>query len=251
MIPINQNDGVRRLGIAHSPAGRRLNAEAVEMFERFTERARSVVVLSQDEARRLNHHYIGTEHILLGLLHEADGTAAQALESLDVSLDAVRQQVEQIVGRGKLAPSGHIPFTPRAKKVLELSLRESLQLGDDGIGTEHLLLGLLREGDGVAAQVLVGLGCDLNRVRLQVIRLAHGGEAKVARPTGAGEPWAESRQRRILPRERWMIDIEGTLARMTKRIDAIERVLGMSGDQAGEEAGPPGESPPPAGGQTG
>ena len=136
------------------------------MFERFTDRARRVVVLAQEEARMLNHNYIGTEHILLGLLREGEGVAAKALESLGISLDAVRQQVEEIIGQGQQAPSGHIPFTPRAKKVLELSLRESLQLGHNYIGTEHILLGLIREGDGVAAQVLVKLGADLNRVRL-------------------------------------------------------------------------------------
>jgi ATP-dependent Clp protease ATP-binding subunit ClpC len=141
------------------------------MFERFTDRARRVVVLAQEEARMLNHNYIGTEHILLGLIHEGEGVAAKALESLGISLEAVRQQVEEIIGQGQQAPSGHIPFTPRAKKVLELSLREALQLGHNYIGTEHILLGLLREGDGVAAQVLVALGADLNRVRQQVIVL--------------------------------------------------------------------------------
>jgi ATP-dependent Clp protease ATP-binding subunit ClpC len=144
------------------------------MFERFSGRARRVIDLAQDEARMLEHNYIGTEHILLGLIHEGDGVAAKALQSLGISLDAVRQQVEQIIGRGQQAPSGHIPFTPRAKKVLELSLREALQLGHDYIGTEHILLGLIREGDGVAAQVLVKLGADLNRVRQQVIQLLHG-----------------------------------------------------------------------------
>ena len=131
------------------------------MFERFTDRARRVVVLAQEEARMLNHNYIGTEHILLGLIREGDGVAAKALESLGISLEAVRQQVEEIIGQGQQAPSGHIPFTPRAKKVLELSLREALQLGHNYIGTEHILLGLIREGEGVAAQVLVKLGADL------------------------------------------------------------------------------------------
>jgi ATP-dependent Clp protease ATP-binding subunit ClpC len=144
------------------------------MFERFTDRARRVVVLAQEEARMLNHNYIGTEHILLGLIHEGEGVAAQALESLGISLDAVRQQVEEIIGQGQQAPSGHIPFTPRAKKVLELSLREALQLGHNYIGTEHILLGLIREGEGVAAQVLVKLGADLNKVRQQVIQLLNG-----------------------------------------------------------------------------
>ena len=130
------------------------------MFERFTDRARRVVVLAQEEARLLNHNYIGTEHILLGLIHEGEGVAAKALESLSISLEAVRSQVEDIIGQGGSSPSGHIPFTPRAKKVLELSLREALQLGHNYIGTEHILLGLIREGEGVAAQVLVKLGAD-------------------------------------------------------------------------------------------
>ncbi|PRB69167.1 ATP-dependent Clp protease ATP-binding subunit [Arthrobacter sp. MYb213] len=144
------------------------------MFERFTDRARRVVVLAQEEARMLNHNYIGTEHLLLGLIHEGDGVAAKALESLNISLGAVREQVQEIIGKGQQAPSGHIPFTPRAKKVLELSLREALQLGHNYIGTEHILLGLIREGEGVAAQVLVKLGADLGRVRQQVIQLLSG-----------------------------------------------------------------------------
>ena len=154
------------------------------MFERFTDRARRVVVLAQEEARMLNHNYIGTEHILLGLIHEGEGVAAKALESLGISLDAVRQQVEEIIGQGQQAPSGHIPFTPRAKKVLELSLREALQLGHNYIGTEHILLGLIREGEGVAAQVLVKLGADLNKVRQQVIQLLNGYQGK-GEPAGA------------------------------------------------------------------
>src|ERR1039457_6465039 len=143
------------------------------MFERFTDRARRVVVLAQEEARMLKHDYIGTEHILLGLIHEGEGVAAQALESLGISQEAVRQQVKEIIGQGQQAPSGHIPFTPRAKKVLELSLREALQLGHDYIGTEHILLGLIREGEGVAARVLANLGADLNLVRQQVVQLLH------------------------------------------------------------------------------
>jgi ATP-dependent Clp protease ATP-binding subunit ClpC len=144
------------------------------VFERFTDRARRVVVLAQEEARMLNHNYIGTEHILLGLIHEGEGVAAKALESLGISLEAVRSQVEEIIGQGQAAPTGHIPFTPRAKKVLELSLREALQLGHNYIGTEHILLGLIREGEGVAAQVLQKLGADLNRVRQTVIQLLSG-----------------------------------------------------------------------------
>jgi len=156
------------------------------MFERFTDRARRVVVLAQEEARMLNHNYIGTEHILLGLIHEGEGVAAKALESMDISLEAVRAQVEEIIGQGQQAPSGHIPFTPRAKKVLELSLREALQLGHNYIGTEHILLGLIREGEGVAAQVLVKLGADLNRVRQQVIQLLSGYQGKEPQQTGQG-----------------------------------------------------------------
>ncbi|AUI50744.1 ATP-dependent Clp protease ATP-binding subunit [Arthrobacter crystallopoietes] len=148
------------------------------MFERFTDRARRVVVLAQEEARMLNHNYIGTEHILLGLIHEGEGVAAKALEFLGVSLNGVREQVQEIIGQGQQAPSGHIPFTPRAKKVLELSLREALQLGHNYIGTEHILLGLIREGEGVATQVLVKLGADLNRVRQQVIQLLSGYQGK-------------------------------------------------------------------------
>ncbi len=164
------------------------------MFERFTDRARRVVVLAQEEARLLNHNYIGTEHILLGLIHEGEGVAAKSLESLGISLEAVRAQVEEIIGQGGNSPSGHIPFTPRAKKVLELSLREALQLGHNYIGTEHILLGLIREGEGVAAQVLVKLGADLSRVRQQVIQQLSGYQgsgqtgdaAKGGQPTAAG-----------------------------------------------------------------
>jgi ATP-dependent Clp protease ATP-binding subunit ClpC len=172
-----------------------IEAGGRHVFERFTDRARRVVVLAQEEARLLNHNYIGTEHILLGLIHEGEGVAAKALESLGISLEAVRAQVEEIIGQGGSSPSGHIPFTPRAKKVLELSLREALQLGHNYIGTEHILLGLIREGEGVAAQVLVKLGADLSRVRQQVIQLLSGyagqkepstaGTAAEAAPTGS------------------------------------------------------------------
>ncbi|MGI5952293.1 MAG: Clp protease N-terminal domain-containing protein, partial [Brooklawnia sp.] len=144
------------------------------MFERFTDRARRVVVLAQDEAKMLNHNYIGTEHILLGLIHEGEGVAAKALEQMGISLEAVREQVEEIIGHGQTQPTGHIPFTPRAKKVLELSLREALQMNHSYIGTEHILLGLIREGEGVAAQVLIKLGADLNRVRNTVLQLLSG-----------------------------------------------------------------------------
>jgi ATP-dependent Clp protease ATP-binding subunit ClpC len=156
-----------------------------KLFERFTDRARRVVVLAQEEARLLNHNYIDTEHLLLGLLHEGDGVAATALTELGISVEAVRAQVEEIIGQGERAPTGHIPFTPRAKKVLELSLREALQLGHNYIGTEHILLGLIREGEGVAAQVLVRLGADLSRVRQQVIQVLSGSAAAGMEP-GAG-----------------------------------------------------------------
>jgi ATP-dependent Clp protease ATP-binding subunit ClpC len=161
------------------------------VFERFTDRARRVVVLAQEEARLLNHNYIGTEHILLGLIHEGEGVAAKALESLGISLEAVRQQVEEIIGQGGSSPSGHIPFTPRAKKVLELSLREALQLGHNYIGTEHILLGLIREGEGVAAQVLVKLGADLSRVRQQVIQLLSGYPGSQPTQGGQAPPGSE------------------------------------------------------------
>ena len=146
------------------------------MFERFTDRARRVIVLAQEEARMLNNNYIGTEHILLGLIHEGEGVAAKALESMGISLEDVRREVEEIIGQGSQPHTGHIPFTPRAKKVLELSLREGLQMGHKYIGTEFLLLGLIREGDGVAAQVLTKLGADLPRVRQQVIQVLSGYE---------------------------------------------------------------------------
>src|SRR5881275_1245907 len=183
------------------------------MFERFTDRARRVVVLAQEEARMLNHNYIGTEHILLGLIHEGEGVAAKALESLGISLEAVRQQVEEIAGRGQQAPGGHIPFTPRAKKVLELSLRESTGLGHRYIGTEHILLGLIREGQGVAAQVLVKLGADLSRTRQQVIELLHGpGAGKLAEST----PWG-----RLSGRGGRLDEIRDRLDAITSQLAAI------------------------------
>jgi ATP-dependent Clp protease ATP-binding subunit ClpA len=198
------------------------------MFERFTDRARRVVVLAQEEARMLNHNYIGTEHILLGLIHEGEGVAAKALESLGISLEAVRQQVEEIIGQGQQAPSGHIPFTPRAKKVLELSLREALQLGHNYIGTEHILLGLIREGEGVAAQVLVRLGADLNRVRQQVIQLVQGemGEDVLA-PGGKGQrPGGGPRGAGKMPAE-----FVSRLRSVESRLSAVERRVGTGPDQ--------------------
>ena len=161
------------------------------MFERFTDRARNVVVLAQEEARLLKHNYIGTEHILLGLVRESEGIAAQALQALGIGLEAVREQVQEIIGTGQHAPSGTIPFTPRAKKVLELSLREAMQLGDSYIGTEHILLGLIREGEGVAAQVLIKLDGNLNKVRQQVIRMKAATPTTEEMPAAAAGP-AES-----------------------------------------------------------
>ena len=197
------------------------------MFERFTDRARRVVVLAQEEARMLNHNYIGTEHILLGLIHEGEGVAAKALESLDISLEAVRQQVIEIIGEGQQAPGGHIPFTPRAKKVLELSLREALQLGHNYIGTEHILLGLIREGEGVAAQVLNKLGADLNRVRQQVIQLLSGYQGK--EPVSAGGP-AEGQPAGSAVLDQFGRNLtqaarEGKLDPVIGRADSIERVM--------------------------
>jgi hypothetical protein len=203
------------------------SARRQAMFERFTDRARRVVSLAQEEARRLDHGYIGTEHILLGLIREGDGVAARALESLGISLDAVRQQVEEIIGRGQQAPSGHIPFTPRAKKVLELSEREALQLGHNYIGTEHILLGLIREGDGVAAQVLVKLGADLNRVRQQVILLLHGRQAKgpvAARSTSGELPEARTRLEAVEARLAAVERRVGTGAATDDLDDQIDRV---------------------------
>src|SRR5215208_6627872 len=144
------------------------------MFERFTERARQVVVLAQEEARTLKHNYIGTEHILLGLLREEEGLAARVLESLDITVERVRAQVVRIVGSGEEVTSGQIPFTPRAKKVLELALREALSLGHNYIGTEHILLGLVRENEGVAARILLDFDADSEKIRNEVIRMLSG-----------------------------------------------------------------------------
>ncbi|MEV0061327.1 ATP-dependent Clp protease ATP-binding subunit [Nocardia sp. NPDC050718] len=199
------------------------------MFERFTDRARRVVVLAQEEARMLNHNYIGTEHILLGLIHEGEGVAAKSLESLGISLEGVRSQVEEIIGQGQQAPSGHIPFTPRAKKVLELSLREALQLGHNYIGTEHILLGLIREGEGVAAQVLVKLGADLNRVRQQVIQLLSGyqGKEPVEGSGSRGEAGTPSTSLVLdqFGRNLTQAALEGKLDPVIGRSKEIERVM--------------------------
>jgi ATP-dependent Clp protease ATP-binding subunit ClpC len=183
-----------------------------------------VVVLAQEEARMLNHNYIGTEHILLGLIHEGEGVAAKALESLNISLEAVRQQVEEIIGQGQAAPTGHIPFTPRAKKVLELSLREALQLGHNYIGTEHILLGLIREGEGVAAQVLQRLGAHLDRVRETVIQHLHGYPPAVTyREMPTPSPF-EEREKIVLS----LLIHEGMAT------SEIAEVLGVSEEKVGE-----------------
>jgi ATP-dependent Clp protease ATP-binding subunit ClpC len=194
------------------------------MFERFTEKARRVVVYAQEEARMLNQNYIGTEHLLLGLIREQDGIAAKALESLSISLEDVHAQVEELIGRGTFVPTGHIPFTPRAKKVLELSLREALQLGHNYIGTEHILLGLIREGEGVAAQVLLNLGADLEKVRSAVIQLLSGhygkqGEAAEERRGGGGALLDE------FGRNLTRASNEGKLDPVIGRKNEIERVM--------------------------
>jgi Clp amino terminal domain, pathogenicity island component/UvrB/uvrC motif len=204
------------------------------MFERFTERARRAVVLAQEEARNLDHGYIGTEHLLLGLIREGEGVAARALESLGISLKIVREQVVARVGRGQRPPSGHIPFTERAKRVLELSLRESGQLGHRYIGTEHILLAIVREGDGVAAQVLAGLGADLDRVRRQVTELLRGhagegprsGPAEDVRPDDDITAWLEALGLRLEAIERWVgmrpdvDDLDQDIARVRREKEA-------------------------------
>jgi len=213
------------------------------MFERFTDQARRVVVQAQEQARSLGHDHIGTEHILLGLLSEGEGLAAQALAALEISLDAVRDQVVEIVGEGTSQQSGHIPFTPRTKKVLELSLREAQRLGDDSIGTEHILLGLVREGEGVAAQILVRLGASLDRVKAQVlatVRTAPPEELRrvsVGRMPGGGIPGAGS-LRAVMSR----------LDEIAERLTAIEHLLAEMRNQPEPHAEPQlgGEPEPPA-----
>ncbi|MEX1281258.1 MAG: ATP-dependent Clp protease ATP-binding subunit [Acidimicrobiia bacterium] len=200
------------------------------MFERFTDRARRVVVLAQEEARRLNHNYIGTEHILLGLIAEGEGVAAKALQGMGISLENVREQVVEIIGQGQQSPSGHIPFTPRAKKVLELSLREALQLGHNYIGTEHILLGLIREGEGVAAQVLQKLGADLPKVRQAVIQLLSGspGEERPPATSGGGGSSRESSGSTVLDqfgRNLTQVAKERQLDPVIGRTKEIERVM--------------------------
>jgi ATP-dependent Clp protease ATP-binding subunit ClpC len=189
------------------------------MFERFSDRARRVVVLAQEEARMLEHNYIGTEHLLLGLIHEGEGTAARSLLALGIELETVRGEIEALIGRGQQPVSGHIPFTPRAKKSLELALREMVHLGHDYIGTEHLLLGLIREGDGVAAQVLRQRGIDLNRVRQEVIRQLHGYQGSELRRRG--------RRARISGEGAVLEEISRQLQALGARLSAIEEKLGI------------------------
>ncbi len=207
------------------------------MFERFTDRARRVVVLAQDESQRLSHNYIGSEHLLLGLLAEQDGVAARALESLDVTLTAAREQVEEIIGPGQQKPHGHIPFTPRAKKILELALREALTMGSEAIDTEHLLLGLIDEGDGVGAQILQRLGATAQAVREAVARLISA-DPEAAEVTGpVSEPRAVSVTRRVLTRVDALTEVKDLLASIDRRLSAIERHLGID---AGQEEPPAG-----------
>jgi ATP-dependent Clp protease ATP-binding subunit ClpC len=196
------------------------------MFERFTDRARRVMLLAEEEARRLNHDHVGTEHILLGLVLEGEGVAARALESLGISLQAVREQVEESIGQGQQAPPGRIPYTPRAKKTLELSLREALHLGHHYIGTEHILLGVIREGEGPAAQVLVNLGGDLNRVRQQVIQVLQGYQGNVPLSVRATSgPGQAGRGRRKL-----LSQILDRVDSMESRLTALERRVGTGPD---------------------
>ena len=196
------------------------------MFEKFTDKARRVVVLAQEEAKSLNHNYIGTEHILLGLIHEGEGVAAKALEALGISQEAVRDQVKEIIGQGQQPPTGHIPFTPRAKKVLELSLREALQLGHSYIGTEHLLLGLIKEGEGVAAQVLTKLGADTNKVRAQVQQMLQGFDNKeTATVGGEAIPQKGSQVLDQFGKNLTAAAAEGKLDPVIGREKEIERVM--------------------------
>lgn len=198
------------------------------MFERFTEKARRVVVYAQEEARMLNQNYIGTEHLLLGLIREEEGIAARAIKNLNISLENVRTQIEEIIGRGTSTPSAHIPFTPRAKKVLELSLRESLQLGHNYIGTEHILLGLIREGEGIAARVMINLGADLDKVRNQVIELLSGYYTGIEAGGGGGGKKASFAKGGLLDeygRNLTHLALENKLDPVIGREKEIERVM--------------------------
>jgi ATP-dependent Clp protease ATP-binding subunit ClpC len=205
------------------------------MFERFTERARRVVVLAQEESRLLSHNYIGTEHLLLGLLAEREGVAARALESLNVTLNAAREQVKEIIGPGQQQLHGHIPFTPRAKKILELSLREALNTGSEVIDTQHLLLGLIDEGDGVGAQILQRLGATTQAVREAVTTLADSEPAAEATEAPGPQPRAVSMPRQLRIRVDALDEVKDLLAGIDRRLSAIERHLGID---AGQEEPP-------------
>ena len=217
------------------------------MFERFSDRARRAVVRAQEEARLLNHDYIGTEHMLLGLLAERGSAAARALDSLNVTLEAAREQVREIVGQGsqEQGQRGHIPFTPRAKKVLELSLREALNLRSEIIGTEHLLLGLIDEGDGVGAQILDRLGAPAETVRERVVELAKTEPDPETEPAGgsAGPAPATLQARSVRLRMESLSEVRDLLKSIDRRLSAIERHLGIASAAADP---PPGEDPPAA-----
>src|SRR4030081_3899206 len=207
---------------------------AGRMFERFTERARQVVVLAQDEARALKHNYIGTEHILLGLLREEEGLAARVLESLDITVEEVRAQVARIVGQGDEVTTGQIPFTPRAKKVLELALREALSLGHNYIGTEHILLGLVRENEGAAARILLDFDADSEKIRNEVIRMLSGpgsrqrGSGPGAGAGAASAPGEGKKSSKLLDqfgRNLTKLASEGKLDPVVGRETEIERIM--------------------------
>ena len=201
------------------------------MFGRFTDEARRVLALAQEEARTLNHNRIGTEHLLLGLVQEREGTAAEALESLGISLDAVRQQVEKITGQVRDGPAAsHNQYTLRAKKALDLSLREALQLGHHHIGTEHILLGLLREGEGPAAQVLVELGADLSRVRQQVLRLLDDPQGELGPKAAPATGQANADQRTPSADGRMLAEILSRIEAMDSRLSAVEQQMGAGPD---------------------
>src|SRR3984885_6391258 len=222
------------------------------MFERFTNQSRRVVVLAQEEARGLHHNYIGTEHILLGLLRDSEGAAATALAAADVTLEGARREVETIIGRGQQEPSGHIPFTPRAKKVLELSLREAVQLGDNSIGTGHVLLGLIRESDGVAVQMMINLGADPGSIRQRVhqeLRNSPGDDPPTPRnpcthttppppspppaPSTPSTP-AAARMRLEMRHRKEVQDYLDTIARLRAEIARLRAVLDEHGIDPGE-----------------
>jgi ATP-dependent Clp protease ATP-binding subunit ClpC len=192
------------------------------MFERFTERARQVVVLARQEATMLNHHHIGPEHILLGLIREGSGVATTALVALGIDLQAVRQGVEERAGRGERPPGGHIPFTPQAKSILELSLREAIRLGHNYIGTEHILLGLISQDDDVAARILVEMGADVGSVRRQVILLLHGYTGEPSRKIATSP--AGGRTRRIGERDAAGGAVE--VERLRREVERLRREVG-------------------------